>query len=322
MKIRPAALCSALLLAALAPAGCRNATKEQARTARPDEGRAQAVAASSPEGLSAAIEKVRHLHTPMGAPQPGDWLETFQESGQTFEEYLKSNPTLPSGERRVLYVQPLGEFTPAQTRVVALAAEYMSRFFNLPVRVLAPAPLGKVPRTARRDSPVGSGRQIRAGYLTMEVLRPALPADAAALIGFTASDLYPDETMNYVFGQASLEARVGVWSLYWLGRPDADEANFKFTLLRTLKVAAHETGHMFSLRHCTRYECVMNGMNSLVEADRRPLDACPECMAKLCWAAGADPRERYARLAAFFADNGLPYEQRFFDDSSRALQRN
>jgi archaemetzincin len=317
MKIRPAALCAALLLAALAPAGCRTATKERTRSAA-----TRVAPAFSPESLHAAIEKVRHLHTPLGAPQPGDWLETFQESGQTFEEYLKSNPARPEGLRRVLYVQPLGAFTPAQTRVVALAAEYMSRFFSLPVRVLAPARLDKVPRTARRDSPVGSGKQIRAGYLTMEVLRPALPPDAAALIGFTAHDLYPDETMNFVFGQASLEARVGVWSLYWLGRPDASEADFTFTLLRTLKVASHETGHMFSLRHCTKYECVMNGMNSLSEADRRPLDACPECMAKLCWAAGADPRERYARLAAFFAENGMPYEQRFFEDSSRALQKN
>ena len=220
----------------------------------------------------------------------------------------------------MLYVRPLGAFTPAQTRVVALAADYMSRFFALPVRVLAPARLGKVPRPARRRA--AWGEQIRADYITMEVLRPALPPDAAALIGFTASDLYPDETMNYVFGQASLEERVGVWSLYRLGRPDLDETNFKFTLLRTLKVATHETGHMFSLRHCTKYECVMNGMNSLNEADRHPLDACPECMAKLCWAAGADPRERYARLAAFCAEHDLPYEGRFFEDSARALEKN
>jgi archaemetzincin len=155
-----------------------------------------------------------------------------------------------------------------------------------------------------------------------EVLRPTLPADAAALIGFTSSDLFPDETMNYVFGQANLRERVGVWSLYWLGRPDESDADFRFTLLRTLKIAAHETGHMFSIQHCTKYECVMNGTNSLNETDRRPLDACPECMAKLCWAAGADPRERYARLADFCAQGGLTAEQRFFESSRRALEKN
>jgi len=94
MKTRPAALCAALLLAALALADCRPASKEQARS---EEGRTQTAAASSPEGLNVAIEKVKRLHKPMGAPQPGDWLETFREPGQTFEEYLKSNPTRPGG---------------------------------------------------------------------------------------------------------------------------------------------------------------------------------------------------------------------------------
>jgi archaemetzincin len=154
----------------------------------------------------------------------------------------------------------------------------------------------------------------------LEVLRPKLPPDAAALIGFTSSDLFPDETLNFVFGQASLSERVGVWSLYRLGRPEANADSFKLVLLRTLKIAAHETGHMFSLAHCTKYECVMNGTNSLNESDRRPLDACAECMAKLCWAAGADPRERYARLAAFCAEHDLPYERRFFEDAARALK--
>lgn len=318
MKTRPAALGVALLLAALALADCRPAAREPPRPTRSDAG--QSAAPSSPERLRVAIEKVKRLHRTLGAPQPGDWLETFREDGQTFEEYLKSDPIRPEGDRRVLYVQPLGSFTLAQTRVVALAAEYMSRFFAVPVRVLPPARLGKVPRAALRDSPVGSGRQVRAGYLMTEVLRPALPPDAAALIGFTSADLYPDETMNYVFGQANLRERVGVWSLYWLGRPDAGESDFRLTLLRTLKIASHETGHMFSLAHCTRYECVMNGTNSLQETDRHPLDACPECAAKLCWAAGADPRERYARLAAFCAEHGLADEQRFFEESARALE--
>jgi archaemetzincin len=317
VRRRATLLYALLLCAALATADCRTAPKGTA--AHPGE----RPAPSSPEGLRTAIEKVRPLHKPLGPPLPGDWLETFQEPGQTFEEYLRGNPTRPSGERRVLYVQPLGKFTPAQMRVVEIAADFLSRFFALPVRIREPAPLDHVPRKALRKAPfAGGGRQIHAGYIMMDVLRPTLPADAAALIGFTSSDLFPDETLNYVFGQANLNERVGVWSLYWLGRPDASEDDFRLTLLRTLKIAAHETGHMFTIQHCTKYECVMNGTNSLAETDRRPLDACPECMAKLCWAAGADPRERYARLADFCARNGLTAEQRFFEESARALEKN
>lgn len=317
MKPHAAVLTSLLLLVALTAADCRTATKKSA--AKPGE--VKTAAPSSPEALRLAIEKVGPLHKKMGPPQPGDWLDTFPEPGQTFEEYLRGNPTRPEGARRVLYVQPLGRFTPAQSRVVELAADFMSRFFGLTVRVRDPAQLDRVPLSARRVS-VWGDKQIQSGYIMMDVLRPTLPPDAAALIAFTSSDLFPDETLNFVFGQASLGERVGVWSLYRLGRPDASEAAFKLTLLRTLKIAAHETGHMFSVRHCTKYECVMNGTNHLAESDRHPLDACPECMAKLCWAAGADPRERYARLAEFCAEHGLEDERRFFEASRRALEKN
>ncbi|MET0645626.1 MAG: hypothetical protein ABW208_03335 [Pyrinomonadaceae bacterium] len=151
MRTRAAALSVLLLFAALAADGCRTAPKAPA--ARSGGPQAQA-APSSPEALRLAAEKIRPLHTVLGSPQPGDWLATFHEPGQTFDQYLQSTPTRPEGERRVLYVQPLGQFTPAQTHIVTLAADFMSRFFNLAVRVREPAPLGKVPHaSATRASP-------------------------------------------------------------------------------------------------------------------------------------------------------------------------
>lgn len=275
---------------------------------------------STPEGLRRLIETVRPLHRPLGAVQPGDWLTHTEEPGQTFEEYLGGDPVRPDEARRVLYVQPLGPFTPAQRRVVRLTADFMSLFFNLPVTVRPDLRL-RVPRDARRRHPQWGNEQIQSGYLSMQVLRPALPSDAVALIGFTATDLYPDEHFNYVFGQASLVDRVGVWSLYRLGDPGAGDEGFRLTLLRTLKIATHETGHMFSIRHCTKYECVMCGTNHLAETDRRPLDACPECTAKICWATRADPRERYARLAAFCAAQGLAGEQKAYEAAVAALAK-
>jgi len=161
-------------------------------------------------------------------------------------------------------------------------------------------------------------RQIKTGYILDNVLKPILPADAAALIAFTIDDLYPDETMNYVFGQASMEDRVGVWSLYRLG----DHTDYDTFLRRTLKIAAHETGHMFSMKHCTKYECVMSGTNHLGETDSRPIDACPECMAKICWLSDVDPAARYDRLAAFCRKNGLNKEADEFTRKSAAVKNN
>jgi archaemetzincin len=138
-------------------------------------------------------------------------------------------------------------------------------------------------------------RPLRSDYFLDTVLPPLLPKDAAALFAFTDEDLYPDSSMYFVFGQASLENRVGVWSLWRLD----DHADFDTFLRRTMKIAVHEAGHMFSMRHCTKYECVMSGSNHLGETDRRPIDACPECMAKICWMNKEKPLDRYKRLAEF-----------------------
>jgi archaemetzincin len=255
-------------------------------------------------------EAVKPLHVAMLPPRPGDWLETNREPGQTLEEYLAGNPTTARGARRTLYVQPLGEFTDGQRRVVGLAADYMSRFFGLPVKVNPDLPLSLVPASERRVQ--WGVEQIRTGYVLMDILRPRLPEDAAALIAFTASDLYPDETMNFVFGQASLVERVGVWSIQRFGDPEASSEEFRRCLRRTMKLATHETGHMFSVRHCTLYECNMNGSNHIEETDRHPADYCPECVAKLLHATRADARTRYTRLADFCQAQGLRADREFF----------
>ncbi|MCA1590457.1 MAG: hypothetical protein LC734_08730, partial [Acidobacteria bacterium] len=76
-------------------------------------------------------------------------------------------------------------------------------------------------------------------------------------------------------------------------------------------------GHMFGIRHCTKYECVMSGTNHLGETDRRPLDACPECMAKICWMTKTKPVDRYRKLADFSRKNNLKVEAAEFDQKGR-----
>ncbi|MEZ5426041.1 MAG: archaemetzincin [Pyrinomonadaceae bacterium] len=238
----------------------------------------------------------------------GDWLKTFKEEGQTFEEYVAGNPTLPTGERRVIYIQPIGNFTATQKKVLRLTAEYMEAFFNLPVRLNEVRPLGPVPREMRRKNPYEGQDQIRTGYFLDDVLPKMLPGDAAALICFTDTDLFPDETFNYVFGQASLSKRVGAWSLWRFGDPDKSPEDYALFLKRVLKVGMHETGHMFSMAHCTKYECLMSGSNHLQESDRRPLDLCPECMLKIAWGMNYAPADRYGNLKRFWEKLGWEKE--------------
>lgn len=263
--------------------------------------------------LRAAIPKIVPFFRPMGKPEAYDWLGSHNEAGQTFEEYLDSDPTKPTKERQKIYILPLGTFTPQQKKVIDISAGYLAVFYDLQVRQLPSRPIVTSIPNIRRNKTLKT-RQIKTGYILSEILKPIVPADAAALIAFTNEDLYPDETMNYVFGQASLEDRVGVWSLARLD----DNANYDTFLRRTLKIAAHETGHMFSMRHCTKYECVMSGTNHLAETDRRPVDACPECMAKVCWLSDLTAADRYKRLAEFCRQNGLVTEATEFDRKAAA----
>ncbi len=253
--------------------------------------------------------------------ESGDWLDTQKESGETFEEYIAAKPTLPTSERRTIYIQPIGKFTAEQKRAIEAAAEYMRAFYDLPVKLNPEKPLGNVPFDKKRLIQYRNNLQIRTSYFIDDVLPKLLPSDAAALIAFTNYDLYPEPTWAFVFGQASLDKRVGVWSLYQFADAKTRKYDSKLLLSRTLKIAIHETGHMFSMRHCTKYECLMSGTNSLAETDRRPLDNCPECMAKLTWAMKYDPAERYKKLAAFWRKQDWKDEEQKMLEKLKAVEK-
>ncbi len=272
--------------------------------------------------LRNAMEKLRPLHTKLGKPRPGDWLDQHREPGQTFSEYTASDPVLPTKDRRTIYVQPLGEFSETQRRIITLTADFTGRYFSLPVQITAELSMSVIPDQARRVHPSWGDKQIFTGYVLRNVLLPRLPKDAVAYIAFTPSDLWPGKGWNFVFGQASLKDRVGVWSIYRNGDPEAGPEGHRLCLLRTMKTATHELGHMFGMLHCTAYECNMCGSNHREEADRRPIACCPECVAKIWWATGANPVERYRKLAEFCEQHDFKAEQAFYRKSLQALEAN
>ena len=271
-------------------------------------------------GLPSTCKKLVPLHMKLGATKEGDWLSQHEEPGQTFRQYLRCDPVKPDTRRRVIYVQPLGDFTATERKIITLTAEYMQIYFGLPVKTREDLPLKLIPPEARRKHPSWGMDQILSTYVLREVLYPRLPKDAVAYIAFTASDLWPGEGWNFVFGQASLSARVGVWSIYRNGDPDESDDAFRLCLVRTIKTATHETGHMFSMKHCIQYQCNMCGSNHRAESDSQPLWLCPHCLAKLCWATKADPEDHFERLAAFCEKHGLETEQAFFRKSLATLR--
>lgn len=261
------------------------------------------------------------LHREKTKPKPGDWLSCHKEPGQTFYEYVRINPERPDKKRRKIYISLLGDFDAERKKIIKLTAEYMKIYFSLPVEFRKPFSLDTIPDRAQRIHPVNGVRQVLTGYVLDNLLKPRIPKDAFCYIAFTSSDLWPGKGWNFVFGQASLRERVGVWSIYRNGSPSESEKMFRLCLKRTIKTGVHETGHILSIYHCTAYECCMNGSNHRQESDSQPLWLCPVCLRKLCYAVQTDPEKRYKKLAEFCSKNGFAEENTFFQKSLAIIQK-
>ncbi|MCU0913403.1 MAG: archaemetzincin [Planctomycetes bacterium] len=202
----------------------------------------------------------------------------------------------------ILYLLPLGEFRAGAAPALDLLREYAAAYFALEVRVLPTAGLSGQ-GIAARQNPSTRNRQL----LTTDILaalKKRIPHDAFCLLGITMEDLYPKASWNFLFGQASLRERVGVYSLaryapaFHGGPRGPDHAR---TLLRgSCRVLAHETGHMFGLAHCLWFHCVFNGSNHLAASDACPLHECAVDLRQLHGSIGFDVPARYARLYRFY----------------------
>ena len=265
------------------------------------------------------FEKLVPLHQPKKDQGPYSWLATHEEPGQTFSEYTASRPVMPDKKHPYIYIVLLGDFNEAQQKVLQMTSRYIEVYFQTPVKFSEPIPLSLVPPEARRIHPQTNDPQILTTDVIEKILKPRMPQDAFCFIAFTSSDLWPGEGWNFVFGQASMEDRIGVWSIYRNGDPRKGKDDFALCLRRAIQTGTHEIGHLFGLAHCVYYECNMNGSNSRQESDRRPLWDCPVCLRKLTWALKIDPADRYRQLTAICKEFRLAREEEFFAKSLKAL---
>jgi archaemetzincin len=225
----------------------------------------------------------------------GDWLTEHNEMSIAFNTYQDQHPVTGDTIRKYLYLARIGSFDTTATAIADITCEYLKAFFLVDVKVSQVFSLRQIPATNIR-----SNGQLDAAYILDSLLYPALPADALSMIALTAEDLYPGNNWNYVFGLASLQKRVGVWSIARFTADGCKPVPFEKTLCRTLHVASHETAHMFGITHCKTYECNMNGSNSLPELDRQVPWLCHECLAKLCWNRNKKVKDHLQSMQAFY----------------------
>jgi archaemetzincin len=261
-------------------------------------------------------QKLRPLAEPLPPPRPGDWLAEHDEPGQTFAEYLDAHPVRKSDDLHTIYLCLVGDFSEAQRRILDGTREYLALFFDCPVKVRRQIDLASIPVRARRTHPSWGDEQVLTGYILHDVLEPERPADALAYLALTASDLWPGKGWNFVFGEANLRRRTGVWSIYRNGDPGED---FLLCLRRTLGTASHELCHVLTIKHCTTFRCLMNGSNHQEERDARPLHLCPVCLRKLCWNLRVEPVPYLMRMNTFCQQNGLDPESIWYERATAAM---
>ena len=241
---------------------------------------------------------------PMPKPGPNDWLANHPEKGQTFDDFVRSRANKPDARHSTIYLQPLGTFDLGPLK------EFTEAFFMMPVVVQPPLDLRSARITSRKNPYTGQQQLLTTDILTF--LRRQLPPDAFCMLGITTIDLYPDPAWNFVFGQAALRDRVGVYSFARYGGDGT-----KMFFQRSCKVIAHETSHMFGIEHCVFYRCVLNGSNHLAESDARPMHLCPVDLRKLQWSVGFDAIERYRQLHAVCQRAGFNEEAGWYERQIR-----
>lgn len=246
---------------------------------------------------------------------PGRWRHGpgRNETHQAFSTYQRAQKRNFDAARKVIVVRPVGAWPARLRHLPPLITRYLMLYFRRPVRW---EDAHGLPDRRRVN---GDGTRVHLQYLTAPILdrlEKTLPNDAIVHLGLTVGDLYPDRDWGFVFGMADLEKRVGVVSLarllpgFW-GFVNTPMAR-RLTLLRSLKVIAHETGHMLGINHCRAFSCVMSGCTDLVEHDTTPAHLCPLCMSKLGWRLNLDVARRYRDLAQFYMRIGLSREARWY----------
>lgn len=269
--------------------------------------------------LNTLEQSLRPLAEPLAKPQDGDWLRSHPETGQTFAEYWKVKPPRRAAGSRTIYIVLLGDFSPEQRSVLATTQEYLSVFFQTPVKVQRELPLDILPDDARRVHPDWGTRQISSRYVLDALLKPGRPDDALAYLCFTSSDLFSSATHNFVLGEAQTWERLGVWSIYRNGDPAESKEAFRQCLRRTMHIATHETGHILALKHCTAHACNMNGANSVPETDRHPQHFCPTCLRKLFWNLDIEPVAYFSSLEQFCREHDFEEEAAFYSRANSLL---
>jgi len=279
------------------------------------------------------LELVRDLFDPIQIPKPGDWLwEQTEGGGETYATFLESGyRTTPTNRKKIVYLVPIGLFVEGRSPSLDVLQNFASTFLSLPVQVLptlnisVQGNVGTLTRSATNEGLSsknslkqnqfkvtsrmnGNERQLLTKDITKALMK-IMPDDAFCIVGLTMWDLYPEESWNFVFGEAAITQGSGIFSFARYDPTFNTKDRFAYTenfkaedynelLLQSCQTMIHEIIHLFGIEHCIFYDCCMNGSNHLEE--NQPLRLCAVDLHKLQKQTKFDFMERDRNLLAFY----------------------
>lgn len=250
-------------------------------------------------------------------PDPEDWLGTRKGTDQTFFAFTKNHghrrPRRSGYRTKKIYLVPIVENEADLTKFppLDLLESMVASFFCLEVIMLDPLSMKDINQDSK---PIETCKKYLGGHRwkqydargILRCLEKRKPSDAQALMAFTMHDLFK-VGFNYLFGLGSTSG-VGVFSFFrqdpasvacefWNGRNERMEGDDEVLIRRASMTLCHEICHILGMKHCTFYSCLMQGANSLEEAEKRGgLRLCPCCLRKLCWSVAVSPKTHYEKL--------------------------
>ena len=166
----------------------------------------------------------RALFPSLSKPGKHDWLRSHREQPQSVERWsyrVQTNISASRRSNRNIYLVPLGDDwaesevelsnNRKKEKFMSLLQRFAALFFNgFEVKILPTASIETARCRTRKNSYSGNLQL----YIpdVIKYLESKWQRDAFCVVGITMVDLYPDESWNFVFGQAYPKKGIGVFS--------------------------------------------------------------------------------------------------------------
>ncbi|CAF3820124.1 unnamed protein product [Rotaria sordida] len=282
----------------------------------------------------AVTNKLHENFQPVPIPNYGDWLRNHEEKGQTMASFERTtSKAVPHATFKTIYIQPVGSFNHPRAAPLDIIIQFACVFFaGCEVELLPTIDFSKDMKY-RENNGI---RQYRTDgfYNYLSQKRHHRDARRELLcVAVTMADIYPNESWNFVYGEARTIDGLGVYSFArldplfpaspqrLLSVPLTDEHRV-IMLRRCIKILLHELGHLFGLKHCIYYVCLMNGANNQIEMDRQTLYLCPICLRKLYSTLQFDVRHMYENFVNLCEIYGLEEERIWYRKRLDCIQDN